>query len=286
MMRCVMTATCAALLCAASAAPAVLAQAPSRPADRPSTERLTVGILVTLSGPGAVLGQHARDGFALAVQQRGGKLGGRDVDLLVVDDELKPDVAVARARRLVEQDRADFVVGPIFSNVLAAIAAARHAGVAPADAIAAVERFGGIKRRMELRGAAAGVEVYDDFAHHPTAIATTVAGLRARIGPAARILAVLEPRSNTMKLGAMKAQLPGSLAEADRTYCYGGGLGWDAAEALAPLSERAQAHDDLGALVDAVAREARPGDRVLVMSNGGFGGVHERLLAALAARGA
>lgn len=117
-MRCVMTATCAALLCAASAA---LAQAPGRPADRPSTDRLTVGILVTLSGPGAVLGQHARDGFALAVQQRGGKLGGRDVDLLVVDDELKPDVAVARARRLVEQDRADFVVGPIFSNVLAAI---------------------------------------------------------------------------------------------------------------------------------------------------------------------
>jgi UDP-N-acetylmuramate: L-alanyl-gamma-D-glutamyl-meso-diaminopimelate ligase len=119
--------------------------------------------------------------------------------------------------------------------------------------------------------------VYDDFAHHPTAIETTVAGLRARVG-AARILAVLEPRSNTMKLGAMKAALPDSLRGADRVFCFAKDLGWDAAEALAPLGETARTFHDLGALVEAVAAEARRGDHVLVMSNGGFGGVHARLL--------
>ena len=170
------------------------------------------------------------------------------------------------------------------SNVLAAIAAARDAGVEPAEAIAAVERFGGIRRRLELRGAAAGVEVYDDFAHHPTAIATTIDGLRARIGPGARIRAVFEPRSNTMKLGAMAALLPDSLAGADRAYCHAAGLGWDAQAVLAPLGARAQVHEALDSLVQAVAAEARAGDRVLVMSNGGFGGVHGRLLDALRAR--
>ncbi len=169
-------------------------------------------------------------------------------------------------------------------NALAAIAAARHVGVTPAQAIAGLVRFEGIRRRLELRGSAGGVAVYDDFAHHPTAIALTVEGLRRR-EPAGRILAVLEPRSNTMKLGVMKAQLPGSLALADEVYCYTAGLGWDVAAALAPLGGRARCHEDLEALVAGVAAAARAGDHVLVMSNGGFGGVHQKLLAALAAAG-
>jgi UDP-N-acetylmuramate: L-alanyl-gamma-D-glutamyl-meso-diaminopimelate ligase len=176
------------------------------------------------------------------------------------------------------------------SNALAAIAAAEHAGVAPAQAIAALAQFEGVRRRLEVRGEAAGVTVYDDFAHHPTAIETTVAGLRAQVG-AARILAVLEPRSNTMKLGAMNARLPGSLASADLVFGYGertgrNALGWDLAQALAPLGARAQSFGEIDALVDAVAAAARPGDHVLVMSNGGFGGVHVRLLEALAAAAA
>jgi UDP-N-acetylmuramate: L-alanyl-gamma-D-glutamyl-meso-diaminopimelate ligase len=168
-------------------------------------------------------------------------------------------------------------------NALAAIAAARHAGVAPRDALAALRSFRGVRRRMELRGHAGGVAVYDDFAHHPTAIATTLDGLRARQAQG-RILAVLEPRSNTMKLGTMKAALPGSLALADRVFCYGANLDWDATAALAPLGVRAEVHDELRALVAAVVRDARAGDHVLVMSNGGFGGVHEKLLDALASR--
>ena len=168
------------------------------------------------------------------------------------------------------------------SNALAAIAAARHAGLAPAVALEALARFGGVRRRLEVRGSRRGVTVYDDFAHHPTAIAATLAGLR-RQAEGGRILAVLEPRSNTMKLGVMKARLPGSLEGADVSFCYAAGLAWDAAAALAPLGRRARVFDELGALVAAVAAEARPGDHVLVMSNGGFGGVHEKLLAALAA---
>jgi UDP-N-acetylmuramate: L-alanyl-gamma-D-glutamyl-meso-diaminopimelate ligase len=170
-------------------------------------------------------------------------------------------------------------------NALAAIAAARHAGVVPAQAIAALSRFQNVKRRMEVRGTVSGVTVYDDFAHHPTAIATTVAGLRSKVGKG-RILAVLEPRSNTMKLGAMKAALPDSLRDADRVYGYGAAsgkdaLGWSLAEALAPLGDTASAFDDLDALVASVVAAARPGDHVLVMSNGGFGGVHQKLLGAL-----
>ncbi|HEY3326103.1 MAG TPA: UDP-N-acetylmuramate:L-alanyl-gamma-D-glutamyl-meso-diaminopimelate ligase [Novimethylophilus sp.] len=166
------------------------------------------------------------------------------------------------------------------SNALAAIAAARHIGIPVNVAGEALGRFRNVKRRMEVRGTVNGITVYDDFAHHPTAIATTLAGLRARVG-AARILAVLEPRSNTMKLGVMKAALPGSLAEADRVFCYAGNLGWDAGEALAPLGTKAAAHDDLGTLVETIATEARPGDHILVMSNGGFGGIHDKLLARL-----
>jgi UDP-N-acetylmuramate: L-alanyl-gamma-D-glutamyl-meso-diaminopimelate ligase len=167
-------------------------------------------------------------------------------------------------------------------NALAAIAAARHAGVPPAAAIASLARFAGVKRRLEARGTVRGVTVYDDFAHHPTAIASTVAGLRRR-EPEGRILAVLEPRSNTMKLGVMKERLPASLAAADQVYCYTRGLGWDAAAALAPLGGRQCCHDDLDLLAAAVAAEARSGDHVLVMSNGGFGGVHQKLLDALGA---
>ena len=167
-------------------------------------------------------------------------------------------------------------------NAVAAVAAARHVGVRPADACAALGRFSNVKRRMEVKGVVNDVTVYDDFAHHPTAIATTVAGLRARIGDDTRILAVLEPRSNTMKLGTMKAELPASLAQADRVFCYGAQLGWNPADALAPLGGKAETFDDLDALVARVAAVARPGDQVLVMSNGGFGGVHGKLLQALA----
>jgi UDP-N-acetylmuramate: L-alanyl-gamma-D-glutamyl-meso-diaminopimelate ligase len=167
------------------------------------------------------------------------------------------------------------------ANALAALAAARHAGVPVAIGIKALESFSGIKRRLEVRGKVRGVTVIDDFAHHPTAIRVTIEGLRQRICDA-RILAVLEPRSNTMKLGAMKAQLPASLKDADATYCYAANLGWDAATALAPLGDKARCFDDLERLVAAVAGDARDGDQVLIMSNGGFGGVHQKLLKALA----
>jgi UDP-N-acetylmuramate: L-alanyl-gamma-D-glutamyl-meso-diaminopimelate ligase len=179
-------------------------------------------------------------------------------------------------------------------NALAAIAAAEHVGVAPADAAAALRNFENVKRRMEVRARltlptssmpVAGLQnppvtIYDDFAHHPTAIRTTVNGLRRTVG-AARILAVFEPRSNTMKLGAMKAQLPWSLEEADLAFCHSGGLGWDASEALAPMGARAEVADTIEALVDCVVRQVKAGDHVLCMSNGGFGGIHQKLADAL-----
>ena len=167
------------------------------------------------------------------------------------------------------------------ANAVAALLAARHVGVPLDKGLDALTRFENVKRRMELRGTVRGVSVFDDFAHHPTAIATTVGGLRRRIGREGRILAVLEPRSNTMKLGVMKAQLPESLREADRIYCYAANLGWDAREALAPLGDVAVVADDLEVLVARVVADAREGDQVLVMSNGGFGGVHGKLLTAL-----
>ena len=166
-------------------------------------------------------------------------------------------------------------------NALAVIAAARHAGVEPEAAISALAEFSGVRRRMQVHGQAAGVTVYDDFAHHPTAIRTTVEGLRQRVGQNGRILAVLEPRSNTMKRGVMKDQLPRSLQDADRVYVYSAGLDWDAPRVLAPLGERARCEASLDALVAAIAGEARTGDHILVMSNGGFGGIHEKLLARL-----
>jgi UDP-N-acetylmuramate: L-alanyl-gamma-D-glutamyl-meso-diaminopimelate ligase len=173
------------------------------------------------------------------------------------------------------------------SNALSAIAAARHVGIAPAVAFAALAEFKGIKRRLELRGVVRGVQVIDDFAHHPTAVATTIAGLKSRLVASAephRILAVLEPRSNTMKLGIVKAQLPQSLQEADHVFGFSGGLGWDLGECLAPLGGRAEVHEQIDALVAAIAKFARSGDRILVMSNGGFGGIHTKLLKALELR--
>ncbi len=166
-------------------------------------------------------------------------------------------------------------------NALAAIAAAQHVGVAPADAAAALGRFRNVKRRMELRGTAGGVAVYDDFAHHPTALRTTLDGLRRRVGPGARILAAFEPRSNTMKLGTMKAQLPWALEAADLSFCHTAGLDWDAKAALAPLGERATTAASVPELVAQIAQAARPGDHVVCMSNGSFGGVHAQLLEAL-----
>lgn len=168
-------------------------------------------------------------------------------------------------------------------NALAAIIAARHVGVPVAEGCAALAEFQNVKRRMEIRGQVAGITVYDDFAHHPTAIRTTVAGLRQKVG-AARILAILEPRSNTMKLGTLKDELADALQQADRVFCYSANLGWDAAASLQALGERVQNHEQLPALVQAVLSQAQAGDHLLVMSNGGFGGVHQQLLDGLQAR--
>jgi len=169
-------------------------------------------------------------------------------------------------------------------NALAALGAAEHVGVAADAAAKALASFQNVRRRLELRGEAGGVKVYDDFAHHPTAIRTTINGLRRKVGME-RILALFEPRSNTMKLGEMKAQLPWALEEADLAFCHSAGLGWDAAQALAPLGKQAVVADSLDTLVEQVAAVARPGDHVLCMSNGGFGAVHAKLLAALGTPG-
>ncbi len=172
-------------------------------------------------------------------------------------------------------------------NALAAIASAQHVGVSPETAAAALSRFENVKRRMEVRGCVkrpdGDITVYDDFAHHPTAIRTTVDGLRRKVGPDQRILAVFEPRSNTMKLGTMKAQLPWSLEAADLAFCHSGGLGWDAHAALAGMGDKARVADTIDSLIAQVMSVAQGGDHILCMSNGGFGGVHLKLLQALQA---
>lgn len=162
-------------------------------------------------------------------------------------------------------------------NALAVIAAARHVGVSIATTCEALNEFKNVKRRMELKGVVQGVSVYDDFAHHPTAITTTLAGLRQRVGEA-RIIAVLEPRSNTMKLGTMKAALPDSLQTADKVYCYAGGVDWDVADALSPLGNKVCVERDFEQLLQQIVQNAQTGDHILVMSNGGFGNIHHRLL--------
>ena len=173
-------------------------------------------------------------------------------------------------------------------NALAAIAAADHLGVAPAVAAQALSSFQNAKRRMEVRGTVHGVTVYDDFAHHPTAIRTTLDGLRRRLDGDGRrherILAVFEPRSNTMKLGTMAAQLPWSLEAASLSFCHSGGLDWDASAALAPLGERAHIVASIEGLVAEVLGATHAGDHIVCMSNGGFGGIHDKLLAALHGR--
>lgn len=166
------------------------------------------------------------------------------------------------------------------ANACAALLAAQHVGVPLGLGLEALSRFENVKRRLEVRGSSKGITVYDDFAHHPTAIETTLAGLRRRIGTG-RILAVLEPRSNTMKLGVMKTRLPESLAVANQVFCYAHNLGWDAVSALAPLGEKAIVEEDFDRLLAAIASSAKTGDHILVMSNGGFNGIHSKLLEAL-----
>jgi UDP-N-acetylmuramate: L-alanyl-gamma-D-glutamyl-meso-diaminopimelate ligase len=194
------------------------------------------------------------------------------------------EFTVLRAGRPVADVRWPLLGEHNVMNALAAIAAADHVGVPPERAALALGRFMGVKRRMEVRGVVGGVTVYDDFAHHPTAIETTLKGLRARL-PQARIITVLEPRSNTMKLGVHRDQLAPALGEADAAWFFSTpGLGWDLRAALAPLGTRARFEATVDALVQGIAGEARPGDQVLVMSNGGFGGLHEKLLTELRAR--
>ena len=192
------------------------------------------------------------------------------------------DFAVLQAGQVVAQVK--WAIGGVHNqlNALAAIAAAQHVGVEPAVAAQALASFENVKRRMEVRGVVNGITVYDDFAHHPTAIRTTVNGLRRQLGPQARILAIFEPRSNTMKLGAMKAQLPWSLEEVDLAFCHSGGLEWDASAALEPMGERAQVGANIDELLAKVMAQVQAGDHLLCMSNGGFGGIHAKLLSALA----
>jgi UDP-N-acetylmuramate: L-alanyl-gamma-D-glutamyl-meso-diaminopimelate ligase len=174
-------------------------------------------------------------------------------------------------------------------NALAALAAAEHAGVSIDAGAKSLAKFENVRRRLELRGEVNNIKVYDDFAHHPTAMHTTLNGLRRKMGKmdasqTGRILAVFEPRSATMKLGAMKALLPWSLEEADLAFCHSTGLGWDAAQALAPMGAQAVVSDNIDALVKKVVAAARSGDHILCMSNGGFGGIHAKLLDVLAVK--
>ncbi len=212
--------------------------------------------------------------------ERFGLGGGSDWDATEVGRDAGRFEVLCRGERMGRVDWSQIGEHNL-NNALAALAAAAHAGVAPAQAIRALGEFRGIKRRMELRGEVGGVRVYDDFAHHPTAIRTTLAGLRARVGPA-RIIAVLDPRSNTMRLGVHADQLPDALAEADRVLVHAPAeLGWDPRAVFSALGERVQVADSVPAIVEAIVDDARPGDQVLVMSNGGFGNIHQRLLDAL-----
>ena len=199
------------------------------------------------------------------------------------------DFAVLKAGKQVA--RVEWAVSGVHNqlNALAAIAAAEHVGVAPQTAADALASFQNVKRRMEVVGVVrkdgGNIAVYDDFAHHPTAIHTTVDGLRRQLNAAGkaadRILAVFEPRSNTMKLGMMTAQLPRALESADIAFCHADGLDWDAKAALAPMVDRAMVAGSIDELVAQVKAKAQPGDHILCMSNGGFGGIHARLLLAL-----
>lgn len=168
------------------------------------------------------------------------------------------------------------------NNAIMAIAAARHVGVKPRDAIAGLAKFQNVKRRMELRGVANNISVYDDFAHHPTAIATTLSGLRAKLGEQ-KIIAVLEPRSNTMKMGIHKSTLVESWQDADEIFVFEpDSLDWSIKDHQNENSIPCHIHNDMEQLQNAILATAKPGDSILVMSNGGFGGIHAKLLDALA----
>jgi len=244
----------------------------------------------TVPGQGLLV-VNGRDAHLAATLQRGcwtpvEHFGGSDGWQCVEPATDAVDPGQPRMVRFAGHDiaplRWDILGGHNRMNALAAIAAARHVGVAPELAVDTLSRFRNVKRRLEVRGTVRGVTVIDDFAHHPTAISETLAALRERVG-GGRILAVLEPRSNTMKQGIWKDDLARSLDDAQAVFCYTRGLGWDAAGALASLGARLTAGDDLAALVQAITVEARDGDTVLVMSNGGFDGIHGQLLAALSA---
>jgi len=168
------------------------------------------------------------------------------------------------------------------ANALAALAAARHVGVAPSVGIEALAAFKGVKRRLELRGTPNRIRIYDDFAHHPTAIRSTLDGLKAADEPG-RLLVVFEPRSNTMKRGVHAETLAASFQRADHVFVYGADVDWDVDTVFNSVGGDLTRRDDIPALVSAVTEKARPGDTVVVMSNGGFGGIHEKLLEALGA---
>ena len=166
-------------------------------------------------------------------------------------------------------------------NALMAIAAAHHAGVTLPDAIDALSFFKNVKRRMEVKGEVNNITLYDDFAHHPTAIATTLDGLRKKVGNA-RILAVLEPRSNTMKMGVHKDTLANSWQKADEVYLYEPeGMDWSLVDSVAHSNAPTHCFRDVEKIVQGVCNVAQPGDHILVMSNGGFEGIHGRILDAL-----
>jgi UDP-N-acetylmuramate: L-alanyl-gamma-D-glutamyl-meso-diaminopimelate ligase len=259
--------------------------------DIASIRRQFSQLLRTVPGSGRIV-QNGADGELAAVIAAGcwtpcqtfGLGGTGEWSATLAPGTACGEFTVLRDRRAVAEVRWQLLGEHNVMNALAAIAAADHAGVAPERAALALTQFRGVKRRMEIRGTVGGVTVYDDFAHHPTAIATTLLGLRARL-PDARIIAVLEPRSNTMKLGVHRDELAPALAAADRAWFLDApGLDWDLPAALAPLGARARFEGSVEGLVEGIAAEVQPGDQVLVMSNGGFGGLHEKLLAALRAR--
>jgi UDP-N-acetylmuramate: L-alanyl-gamma-D-glutamyl-meso-diaminopimelate ligase len=223
-----------------------------------------------------------RETFALADASRGG--AGADWSARIAQGSAASRFAVLWRAEVVAEVSWPLLGEHNVMNALAAIAAARHVGVPPASAAKSLGTFRGVKRRMEIRGVIDEVTVYDDFAHHPTAIATTLSGLRARVS-GARIIAVLEARSNTMKLGVHREQLAPAMALADQAWFLNPpDLGWDLAGAVAGLGDRARLAPSVDELVKGLAAESRPGDHILVMSNGGFGGLHDKLLAALKAR--
>jgi UDP-N-acetylmuramate: L-alanyl-gamma-D-glutamyl-meso-diaminopimelate ligase len=220
-----------------------------------------------------------RESFGLAQ-----KLPTCDWSARIAQDSAAGRFSVLFKQRIVAEVAWELIGEHNVLNALAAIGAAHHAGVAPEQAAQALSLFRGVKRRMEVRGVVDGVTVYDDFAHHPTAIETTLKGLRARVG-AQRILAVLEPRSNTMKLGVHRDQLAPSLREADKSWFFAPkDLGWDLQGAVSSMGERVSFAASVDELVQDLRAEARAGDHVLIMSNGGFGALHDKLLAALRTR--